>query len=159
MRLLNRLLLLINQIMSQPKPINSVTSLKIFLLMLWTCNIRPRSKDTNPKGCCVCVFLCVLFFFSQGRPNNATYFYAENKRCYKYVSVMCRNFLIPWDAKVAECCVPKKENEAGRMARMLIHICSQTHTLTALKGYIKIMLQTMSLYKFIIASVSSIICS
>lgn len=35
---------------------------------------------------------------------------------------------------MAECCVPKKENEAGRTARMLIHICSQTHTLTALKG-------------------------
>lgn len=29
---------------------------------------------------------------------------------------------------------PKKENEAGRTACMLIHICSQTHTLTALKG-------------------------
>lgn len=47
---------------------------------------------------------------------------------------MCGNVLILWDAKVAECCVPKKENEAGRTARMLIHICSQTHTLTALKG-------------------------
>lgn len=50
------------------------------------------------------------------------------------ISVMCGNVLILWDAKVAECCVPKKENEAGRTARMLIHICSQTHTLTALKG-------------------------
>lgn len=50
------------------------------------------------------------------------------------ISAMCGNVLILWDAKVAECCVPKKENEAGRTARMLIHICSQTHTLTALKG-------------------------
>jgi hypothetical protein len=47
---------------------------------------------------------------------------------------MCRNILILWDAKVAECCVLPKENEAGRKAHMLMLICSQTHTLAALKG-------------------------
>lgn len=47
---------------------------------------------------------------------------------------MCRCVLILYNASMAECCVPKKENEAGRKARMLIHICSQTHTLAALKG-------------------------
>ena len=81
----------------------------------------------------MCMFVCVLHFSSKGKPNNTTYFfYGENKRCYKYQ--WCVKLLILWDAKVAECCIPKKVNEAGRTACMLIHICSQTHTITALKG-------------------------
>lgn len=82
---------------------------------------------------CVCVHVCVLPSPPKKKANNAAYFYGGNKKVLQ-VSVMCRNVLILRDAKVAECCVPKKENEAGRTARMLIHICSQTHTLTALKG-------------------------
>ena len=39
-----------------------------------------------------------------------------------------QKLLILWDAKVAECCIPKKVNEAGRMACMLIHILlTDTH--------------------------------
>lgn len=104
-----------------------------------TADEEVRSQTGRFVSMCVCVFcacayVCIYVFYSSPqnrKPNNAAYFHGENKVL--QVSVMCRNGLILWDAKVAECCVPKKENEAGRTARMLIHICSQTHTLTALK--------------------------
>lgn len=97
--------------------------------MLQTFNIRPRSKNT---GVCACLY--VFYIFPPKESQTMQHIFSMVKiRGVTNISDV-QKLLILCIAKVAECCIPKKVNEAGRTACMLIHICSQTHTLTALKG-------------------------